>query len=405
MQILLNVLLQTIKSRWAGITSRIKLFTSWNFIRTRIISRIRDFFYNMFNMKPRNKDDYHTIFGWMISKRLVNAIIVVIGVISLYYIVSESSVFSGFRDNGGIKTYKYNSVRLRTVKDRVRITGKSGYLAYEGDVADGYVTGQGTLFGLEGNTVYEGAFENNKYEGSGTLNYPDGSTRYQGSFHNNLFEGDGILYREDGTFEYTGEFSQGMKNGKGTLFDNGENAVYEGSFSSDDIVYSELLGKSAGEVGSFYKGDQVLYQMNDDITVYMKDIDGVYFGSAQDEALDDDLKVEDVYVLRDYFNFGNDSIETITGLSQVMGDPFYEGNSSVIFPEVVCINKLNEKGSALNGRVEVESEAPFDDVINIQSFDSGYIVYIYSFKRGDLIYSFVCNGQSDHFDFYYVSAA
>ncbi len=126
MENLLSVLLQTVKSRWASVTSRIKLFTSWNFIRTRIIAKIRDFFYSMLDMKPRNKNDYYTIAGWMISRRLVRAVVVVIGVVSLYYIASETKIFSKFADNGGVKTYKYNSIRLRTVEDQVRITGKSG---------------------------------------------------------------------------------------------------------------------------------------------------------------------------------------------------------------------------------------------------------------------------------------
>ncbi|MCR5100703.1 MAG: hypothetical protein K6B41_05015 [Butyrivibrio sp.] len=405
MQNLLSVLVQTIKSRWASVTSKLKLFTSWNFIRTRIIAKIRDFFYNMLNLKPRNKNDYITVFGWMISKRLVHAFVIVVGVISLYYIASETKIFSQFGSNGGIKTYKYNSVRLRTVSDKVRITGKSGYLAYEGQVEKGYVTGQGTLYGVEGNVVYEGAFENNKYEGAGVLNYANGSTEYQGNFHNNLYEGEGTLYREDGTFEYIGEFSQGLKNGKGILYDNGENEIYSGTFSSDNIVYSELLGKGVSEVGQYYKGSQVLYEMNDDIAVYMEDINGVYYGTIDEDALDDETHVEDVYVLQDHFCYGNETIDTITGLKQVFGYPVYEGNSSVIFPEAICINKLSETGNVLNGRVKMSSSDVFSDVVEVDDFDTGYVIYIYTFKRGDLLYSFVCNGQSDSFQFYYVSAA
>ncbi len=405
MQNLLSVLVQTIKSRWASITSKLKLFTSWNFIRTRIIAKIRDFFYNMLDMKPRNKNDYYTIGGWMISRRLVQALVVVIGVISIYYIASETKIFSKFGDNGGVKTYKYNSIRLRTVEDRVRITGKSGYLAYEGQVADGYVTGQGTLYDINGNVVYEGAFEHNKYEGAGTLNYPSGNAHYQGNFHNNEFEGEGTLFREDGTYEYIGAFGAGKKNGKGVLYDNGENEIYSGTFSSDSIVYSELLGKSASELSEFYKGKQILYQMDDTISVYMSDINGLYYGSVDSEALDDEISVQNVYVLQDYFCYGNDTIDTITGLEKVFGAPIYAGNSAVVFPEVVCINKLNETKHALNGRVEVDENDIFSDVVEVSDFDSRYVVFIYSFQRGDLIYSFVCNGQSDYFEFYYVSAA
>ncbi|SEF39029.1 MORN repeat-containing protein [Butyrivibrio sp. Su6] len=405
MQNLFTVLVQTIKSRWAGLVSKLKLLTNWNFIRTKIIAKIRDFFYSFLNLKPRNKNDYITVFGWMISRRLVHAMIIVIGVLSIYYIASETSIFKQFGQNGGIKTYKYDSVRLRLVSDNVRITGKSGYLAYEGQVEKGYVTGKGTLYSKEGNVVYEGDFVNNKYEGQGLLNYPSGNTMYTGQFHDNLFDGEGTLYREDGTFEYIGEFDLGEKNGKGVLYDNGENEIYSGAFSSDSIVYSELLGKTVQEAADYYKGSQVLYQMDDDIAVYMKQIEGVYYGKGEEDSLDDSIKIESVYVLKDYFGYGNTNIDTITKLKSILGDPIYEGNSTVVFPEVVCINKLNESENSLSGRVTVSTTELYSDVIEVNEFDNKYVVYIYSFRRGDLIYSFVCKGQGEYFDFYYVSAA
>ena len=195
---LFTVLISTIKSRFSAITSKLKLWTSWNFIRSRIITKIRQFFAKLFDVKPKDKDDYYTVFRWMISKKLAYSAVIILGVVSIWYIVSVKSTFANLGDSGPIRTYKYNSMQLRMAKDKVKILGKSGYLAYEGDVDKGYVTGNGTLYGLEGNLVYQGQFEKNKYEGVGKYYYENGNLCYEGDFHDNLFEGVGRQYRESG---------------------------------------------------------------------------------------------------------------------------------------------------------------------------------------------------------------
>ena len=83
----------------------------------------------------------------------------------------------------------------------------------------------------------------------------------------------------------------------------------------------------------------------------------------------------------------------------------YEGNSYVILPEAIAINKANEKKSALSGYVDIELDQPFSDVAEVKSFDRSYVVYIYSFQRGDVMYSFVCPNAGELFEFYYVTGA
>ncbi|MBR3525705.1 MAG: hypothetical protein IKO11_07640, partial [Lachnospiraceae bacterium] len=160
---LFSVLLSTIRSRFSAITSKVRLWTSWNFIQSRIITRIRQFFTKLFDVKPKNKDDYYTFFGWMVSKKLARSIIILLGVVSIWYIVSVKQVFAGMGSNGGIRTYSYDSLQLRLAKDQVRILGKSGYLAYEGQVAKGYVTGVGTLYTPDGAVLYNGNFTKNLF--------------------------------------------------------------------------------------------------------------------------------------------------------------------------------------------------------------------------------------------------
>ena len=401
---LLNILIQTIKSRTTGLVTKFKLYTSWNFVKTKIVVRIRDFFLNLLGVKPRDKDDYYTIGRWMFSKRLLYALVIMLGVLSLWYISTESAVFKRFSEEG-IRTYKYNSLRLRTAKGHVKITGKSGYLAYDGYVEGGYANGEGILYNPAGNAVYTGNFEQNDYEGQGSESYPSGNLHYTGTFHKCLYEGSGTLYRENGTKEYYGEFLGGKKNGTGTLYDVGENEIYTGSFSSDNIVYSELLGKNAAEVNECYKGHSSLYLATDETVVYMDQIGALYRGVSDEDALDDDVKVSSVYVLQDSFAFGNESVSTITALKEALGDPVYEGNSVVVLPEAVAINELCKKKTVFNGPVEMDVDNTFSDVTEVNSFDRDYTVYIYTFLRGEVTYSFVCKEKSDYFDFYYLTSA
>ncbi len=401
---LLNILIQTIKSRTTGLVTKFKLYTSWNFVKTKIVVRIRDFFFNLLGVKPRDKDDYYTIGRWMFSKRLLYALVIMLGVLSLWYISTESAVFKRFSEEG-IRTYKYNSLRLRTAKGHVKITGKSGYLAYDGYVEGGYANGEGILYNPAGNAVYTGNFEQNDYEGQGSESYPSGNLHYTGTFHKCLYEGSGTLYRENGTKEYYGEFLGGKKNGTGTLYDVGENEIYTGSFSSDNIVYSELLGKNAAEVNECYKGHSSLYLATDETVVYMDQIGALYRGVSDEDALDDDVKVSSVYVLQDSFAFGNESVSTITALKEALGDPVYEGNSVVVLPEAVAINELCKKKTVFNGPVEMDVDNTFSDVTEVNSFDRDYTVYIYTFLRGEVTYSFVCKERSDYFDFYYLTSA
>lgn len=401
---LLGILIQTLKSKMTGLVTKFKLYTNWNFIRTKIIAKIRDFFANLLGVKPRNKDDYYTIGRWMFSKRLMYALVIGIGVLSIWYITTETTIFKNFSDEG-LKTYKYNSLRLRTAKGHVRITGKSGYLAYDGNVEKGYVEGDGTLYNPAGNIVYSGSFSRNKYEGNGTLNYDSGNLCYKGQFHENLFEGNGTLYRVDGTREYVGEFSQGKKNGAGVLYDSGENELYSGTFASDEIVFSELLGKSVTEVGECYKGHRELYTTDSESVAVMSGIGALYHATLDSEALDDEEIVDSVYVLSDYYSYSGEELETISELEEVFGEEVYDGNSNVILPEAIAINRINEKSNIISGNVDMDINQIYSDVAEVNGFDHDYVVYIHSFRRGDIMYSFVGNGQDGTFDFYYITGA
>ena len=178
---LFRVLLASIKAKVTPFVTKVKMWTSWNFIRTRVITKIRDFFTSLLDVKPRHKKDYYSVFGWLVSRRLAMAVVVAVGVLSLYYLFSVQKTLTSARTEG-IKTYDYDSIMLRFAEERVRIRGKSGYLAYEGDVKNGSVTGYGTLYNREGVVVYQGNFDKNRYQGNGTRYYDNGTLMYTGNF-------------------------------------------------------------------------------------------------------------------------------------------------------------------------------------------------------------------------------
>ena len=401
---LFSVLFSTIKSRFAAIVSKLRLWLSWNYVRTRVIGGIRDFFFRLLDVKPKNKNDYYTVFGWMISKRLAYAAIIIVGVLSLWYIGATSSIYKRLTQHGGLRTYSYDSVLLRLAKDKVRIKAKSGYIAYEGEVSKGYCTGEGTLFSPQSVMLYNGTFEKNRYEGEGSQYYESGALHYTGSFHENLYEGDGKLYREDGTEEYEGSFFAGLKDGHGKLIDGGNNAVYEGSFASDEIVYSELLGKSADEIRSMYFGKQILYEENPDMgsdtVMHLKDIDAMYLAQSDGSAADSSSKATQVVVLKKSFRSGTSEADDIEEVKTMLGQPVYEGNSTVILPEAIAINTLNDDRRVINGRVDMDTTEVYSDDIVVNSIAPDYPVYIYTFERGGLIYSFVCRERGGKFEFY-----
>lgn len=398
---LFTVLLATIRSRFAAITSRLRMWTSWSFIRSRVITKIRSFFTRLFDIKPKNERDYFSIFGWMVSKRLAYLVVILIGVVSLWYITIVRGVFNSVAN--GTRTYKYSSVSLRFAKNTVRITGKSGYLAYEGQVSGGYANGDGTLYNPQGAVVYRGHFEKSNYEQTGTTYYPNGGMWYAGTFHENLYDGTGKLYREDGSLIYDGEFSRGLKNGQGRLCDAAGNEVYTGQFAADEIVFAAFLGKTTQEAGQAYSGRREVWQGLDDFCVRMTDIGAIYAGRRDPDTLDESIVIEDVYVLSDTFPLGEKRVDKLSDIQAAWGDPLYEGNSAVELPEAVSINILNQTGQALSGKVDMDTESLFTDVTQINGFDKTYPVYLTTWENGGLLYSFISGSRNGQFSFYRIT--
>lgn len=400
---LLSVLLSTLKARITPIWTKIRYWTNWNFIKTKILSRIRRALTNLFQVKPRDKNDYYPLFRYLVSKRLARAVVVVIGILCLCYFLWANPIVNMAEGmNKGEKIYSYNSLFLKFADGPVKIKAKKGYVAYDGDVEKGYVTGQGRLFDENGGLVYDGNFEKNKYSGKGTLYYPTGQVKYEGEFQKNDFSGAGILYKENGTKKYEGNFANGVYEGQGTLYNTAETAVFSGNFQNGHLVYTQLLGKTPTEIAELYTGRSLLYQSDKETAVVMKDIDAFYVSPTESTSIETETKVSSVYVEQNKFFFGNKKITTIEDVRKVLGEPVFEGNSYVTFAESAGIRMLQEAGEEIPIEVDMEVQQEFDEVWTVDSYNGNAVDYLYVFEDKDLTYTFFTTERNGRFFMYQI---
>lgn len=398
---LISVLLSTLKARITPIWTKLRYWTSWNFIKANILTKIRNALSSIFNVKPRHKDDYYPLFRYLISRRLAHAIVIVVGILCVCYLVWVNPIANIMdRVGDGERVYSYHSLFLRFAEGNVKIKAKGGYVAYEGNVEKGYATGYGQLYDEKENLLYKGNFEQNQYSGEGDLYYPTGQLQYDGQFQKNLFEGEGTLYRENGTKKYEGQFSRGAFEGNGILYDPAEQQVFQGSFHNGDLVYTQLLGKSASELAEIYTGKRRLYQNDTDWAVIMEDIDAFYLQSSNNNSLDDTVKTTKVYVGKDSFVYGEYQVSTIEELKQILGEPVFEGNSYVTFPEAVGIEWLQKRGEEIPLDVSLKTSSLYDDVAAVTGYSSETLVYLYVFQMEDVTYTFISTDRDQGFFMY-----
>lgn len=400
-----QILWTTITQRFSRLLFRFRNLTSLARIRSFLVGRIGQFFTTLFDVRPKNKDDYYTIFGYLVSKRLAYLAVVVVGVLcSVFIAKSNSSFFDGLFKTSEVRTYNYNSMLLRTAKGTVRIKAKQGYVAYEGDVENGYVKGNGTLYDSLGGIVYKGAFAESKYEGTGTQYYSNGNIMYTGDFSQNLFNGTGKQYRSNGSILYDGEFVNGKKEGTGTLYDNGGNNIYTGRFAKDNILYSELLNKSATEVSTAYTGKMRLFDDDDFFAVYLEDINALYSGYENSDALDDNVNVETVYVIQSEFPGRDDMISSTADLTEYLGEPIFEGSSYITEQEALVTYLVRQDTmDRYYSDPGLELEYVYDDYQNITGYNTDKQVYLYVYEKDGMEYTFVCADKDASFGFYYIS--
>jgi len=208
------------------------------------------------------------------------------------------------------------------------------------------------------------------------------------------------MYRENGTKLYQGDFAGGVFEGTGTLYNSADTEVFSGSFHNGELVYSQLLGMTTAGLTEMYKGNRLIYQMDESWTVVLEDIDAIYVTSSGENVLEDDVKVSELYVAKDEFVYGDYKIKTIDELKTVLGSPVFEGNSVITFPEAVGISWMNANGKDIPVNAEISAQELFDGVWSADSYSEDILVYLYVFQVEDITYTFVAGDRNSNFFMY-----
>ena len=116
--------------------------------------------------------------------------------------------------------------------DSMTGVGKSTFSngVYEGEIADGVRSGNGTYTFSEGGS-YAGKWANNMRQGQGKMTLPNGDV-YDGEIYLDKKHGRGKYTFSDGSV-YEGDFVHGLREGIGRLSD--QRFSYSGEWSNDQM--------------------------------------------------------------------------------------------------------------------------------------------------------------------------
>lgn len=389
---LFSIIFSAIKAKIMPLWIKIRLWTSPAFFRGQVLNKIRAFFTKLLDVKPRNRKDYYPMLRWLVSKRLAFALVVILGIGATFYIVIMLPSSGGDRAEESIPAYQYRSIPLKFHSGTAQILARDGHLAYVGQVDKGSCVGKGTLYGGEGELVYDGQFADNRFNGSGTLYYPSGGIQYTGSFTDNLFHGVGAYYRPSGSPEYEGDHVAGTRTGQGKLYNGTGRQIFEGSFLNNAIVYQDFLDKPTRQVTELYSGTTAIYDSGEEYCVSMPEIQAVYAVKDGSNTLENEWIVTSVYVLESAIPLDGESYTSISQLQAVLGQPLYFGTAWVDLPEAVALNLLAQSNPEAVGTVEMQTHSALDNVFSVTGYDRDFQVYLYTFQRDDLLYTFYCTG-------------
>lgn len=394
MKNLLSMLIAAVRAKILPLWIRVRMWTTPTFLRTRGLQKVRDFLIKLLDVRPKHKRDYYGVFGWLVSKRLAFALVVALGLGAALYITSVLPE-SGSGGAGGVPTYQYRSIPLKFHSGAVRIKARGGYIAYEGQVDKGAASGDGILYNAQGSVVYEGQFADNRYNGNGTLYYPGGTPQYEGTFTDNVFNGTGSYYRENGSLEYSGDYVLGDRTGVGTLYNSVSDPVFQGNFLKNEIVYADFLARPTTEVSSLYSGQVAIYQSSTEYCVDMPEIDALYSVRDGSNSLENEWTVDRIYVLRSTLALEGETCSTVAQLQEKLGKPLYFGTAWVNLPETVAWNRLAKEQPDRVTAVDMEASETLDNVFSVSSYNRDYELYLYTFEKEGLLYTFYFTGAGE----------
>lgn len=404
------MLLSAIRVRLASFFLIISKLLNPQYLRLTLQQYVGTFFRRLLDVKPRDKKDYYTLFNWMFSKRLAYSVVIIVGVLCAFYIFMVSPARLSFAQpgNASIPTYKYNSWGVKNFTGQANILAKSKYTAYTGNLVDGVISGSGKLFDKSGNLVYEGEFQDNQFNGKGQLYYTNGNVEYAGDFVNNDFQGTGTLYRPNVTIQYEGGFSAGLMHGDGMLYDETADLIYTGKFENGELSYATLLNKTTAEIAESYTGRNIIYnfEQGGDYCVYMSQIGAISVVNPSVNSILDAQPVDKIMILKDSLAVDRKVVQTLEDLDDYFDKKIYEGLSMMQAGEVAAFLNMNDKDSgAFLDRSTVDMERPFEEVYTVFYFDVTKEIYIRTYLKDGLAYTFYYADKNSPFVMYSIETA
>ena len=68
---------------------------NFEYLKITLQTYLGTLFKKLLDVKPKDKKDYYTVFNWMISKKLAYTMVIIVGLLSAYYILMMSPVKLG----------------------------------------------------------------------------------------------------------------------------------------------------------------------------------------------------------------------------------------------------------------------------------------------------------------------
>lgn len=397
---ILGLLYKSLMAKLSPLKTRLFKWLNPAYLLAFVNRGVRQFFVRIFNIRPRDENDYYPVGAWLISKRLAIALLVIMTVLSLVYL---RTVMPDFSHKSNLRAFRYDSVLLKYIKNSsVAILGKSGYLAYEGEVKNGICDGNGRLYDKDGNVVYAGEFARNMYNGRGKRYYPGGPVWYDGEFVDNVFNGKGRLNRPDATLEYNGDFLNGMKEGEGILYDASGNPVFSGVFVHDEILYKQLLSKTTEELNEVYLGKLSMTLYDGGFLSAMRPIDAICTGESGDDTLEGKAVINGVYVLKDQILVSGNSVGNARSLLETFGGLSYQGNTDLTVTDAFAASISDHASEALKRSIEIDSNDVLKDASTITGFSAALPVYVYVYSHEDCTYTFFTEREGGDFFMYLI---
>jgi len=209
---------------------------------------------NIFKFKPEKWQDYITVGNWLVAKKVVLLIVLVICAVPIIYFTqfaADSSSIETLKKQEE-KTFQYDDIKLPEYTGKAIIKAGNQKMVYKGDIVLGICTGEGQVYNLQGELVYEGEIKENIYSGKGKQYDEEGQLVYEGEFSNNKYNGTGILYDYKTKRRYEGDFVESIKEGKGKVYNAKNQVVYEGEFGKN--LYQGIGALHNETTGEWYAG-------------------------------------------------------------------------------------------------------------------------------------------------------